>query len=61
MFFELEDIKRRHMPTWSNNNTTVWVPALDSTPTWNYQRGKLFRNSARCHDRFIRLWYPTIF
>lgn len=39
MFFELEDIKRRHMPTWSNNNTTVWVPALDSTPSWNYQRG----------------------
>lgn len=42
MFFELEDIKRRHMPAWSTNNVTMWVPALDSTPTWNYQRGTIF-------------------
>ena len=41
MFFELDDIKRRHMPAWSTNNVTQWTPALDSTYSWNYQRGKI--------------------
>lgn len=27
------------MPAWSNNNVTMWTTALDSTPSWNYQRG----------------------
>jgi hypothetical protein len=39
MFFELDDIKRRHMPNWSINNTTAWSPAMDSNLTWNFQRG----------------------
>jgi hypothetical protein len=55
MFFELEDIKRRHMPAWSTNNVTMWVPALDSTPTWNYQRGTIFYEFIRCHDWFVRM------
>jgi hypothetical protein len=42
MFFELDDIKRRHMPNWSNNNTTAWSPAIDSNLTWNFQRGIIF-------------------
>ncbi len=59
MFFELEDVKRRHMPAWSNNNVTMWTPALDSTPTWNYQRGN-FLTHLRCYDWFVRLRYPAI-
>lgn len=39
MFFELEDIRRRRLPTWTLNNTTGWHAAVDSTPSWNYQRG----------------------
>lgn len=39
MFFELEDVKRRHNPSWWTNNVTHWHTAVDSTPSWNYQRG----------------------
>ena len=39
MFFELEDVRRRHNPTWWTNNVTAWVTPPDSTPSWNYQRG----------------------
>lgn len=39
MFFELEDIKRRHMPNWNTDNVTQWTDTYDSTPSWNYQRG----------------------
>jgi hypothetical protein len=40
MFFELEDIKHRHNPHWWTNNVTGWHTAVDSTPSWNYQRGE---------------------
>ena len=40
MFFELDDVQRRHNPTWWTNNVTAWTRAVDSTPSWNYQRGK---------------------
>lgn len=39
MFFELDDIRRRRLPTWTLNNVTGWHTAVDSTPSWNYQRG----------------------
>jgi len=45
MFFELEDIRRRRQPTWGLNNTTGWHTAVDSTVSWNMQRGKLIRLS----------------
>ena len=41
MFFELDDVQRRHNPTWWTNNVTSWTRAVDSTPSWNYQRGKV--------------------
>lgn len=47
MFFELEDIRRRRMPTFGLNNTTGWHTAVDSTPSWNYQRGKRTLNRRR--------------
>ncbi len=47
MFFELDDVKRRHNPSWWTNNVTHWTTAVDSTPSWNYQRGKSLGN-----DRF---------
>jgi len=39
MFFELDDVQRRHNPTWWTNNVTAWHTAVDSTPSWNFQRG----------------------
>lgn len=39
MFFEFEDIRKRRMPSWGLHNTTGWHTAVDSTPSWNYQRG----------------------
>ena len=42
MFFEFEDIRKRRQPTWGLNNTTGFHNAVDSTPTWNYQRGIYF-------------------
>ena len=42
MFFEFEDIRKRRQPTWGLNNTTGFHHAVDSTPTWNYQRGIYF-------------------
>ena len=39
MFFGLDDVQRRHNPTWWTNNVTAWHTAVDSTPSWNYQRG----------------------
>ena len=41
MFFELEDIQRRHSPYWDLTNVTGWTNATDSTVSWNYQRGLL--------------------
>lgn len=59
MFFELEDVKRRHMPMWNTNNVTMWVAAPDSTPSWNLQRGSNLYNK-RCRYRTFRLFSPTI-
>ena len=39
MFFELEDIQRRHSPYWDLTNVTGWTNALDATPGWSYERG----------------------
>lgn len=36
MFFELEDIKRRHSLYWDIYNTESWVEAPDNTLSWNY-------------------------
>lgn len=47
------------MPAWWTNNVTAWTPAIDSTPSWNLQRG-ITNNKNRIHDRIIRLLCPTI-
>ena len=39
MFFELEDIKRRHSLYSDIYNVSSWSPATDSSFGWNYQRG----------------------
>ena len=39
MFFELDDIKRRHSTYYDIYNVNGWVRAPDSTLSWNYQRG----------------------
>lgn len=49
MFFELEDIRRRRQPTWGLNNTTGWHTAVDSTVSWNMQRGNHFPSSRFPH------------
>jgi hypothetical protein len=60
MFFELDDIKRRHMPQWFVHNVTAWTPSLDSSYTWNYQRGNIIKLIYRYHGWPIRRSYPTI-
>ena len=44
MFFELWNIQRRHSPYSDLSNTTGWHTAIDSTPSWNYQRGTIYIN-----------------
>jgi hypothetical protein len=39
MFFELEDVRRRRQTTWGLANQSGWHTAVDSTLSWNYQRG----------------------
>jgi len=39
MFFELEDIKRRHSPYWDAHNVHSWVRTPDSTHSWMIERG----------------------
>jgi hypothetical protein len=34
MFFELEDIKRRHSPYWDCHNVHSWVRTPDATTSW---------------------------
>jgi len=54
MFFELDDVQRRHNPSWWTNNVTTWTTAVDSTPSWNYQRGTqiyIFRFDHRINRR----------
>ena len=59
MFFELEDIRRRRMPTWTLNNTTGWHTAVDSTPSWNYQRG-ILALKLRYHGRSSHRLFPAV-
>lgn len=39
MFFELDDIKRRHSAYWDVYNAFSYTPAPDNHYSWNYQRG----------------------
>ncbi len=39
MFFELEDVKRRHSLYWDIYNVSGWVKPPDSTLENNYKRG----------------------
>jgi len=39
MFFELDDIKRRHSLYWDIYNTQGFAQTPDSTNSWNYKRG----------------------
>jgi len=39
MFFELDDIKRRHTLYWDIYNVESWVESPENTMSWNYQRG----------------------
>jgi len=41
MYFELDDIKRRHSPYFDVYNTFSWVTTPESTLSWNYQRGAI--------------------
>lgn len=36
MFFELEDIKRRHSHYWDLYNVGGWVRPADNSASWNY-------------------------
>lgn len=39
MFFELDDIQRRHSAYWDVYNAFSYTPTPDNTYSWNYQRG----------------------
>jgi len=60
MFFELDDVQRRHNPSWWTNNVTTWTTAVDSTPSWNFQRGNIIK-IYRFDHRFDSWTSSTIF
>jgi len=39
MYFELEDVKRRHSAYWDLYNDNTWTSISDSTLSWNLKRG----------------------
>jgi hypothetical protein len=41
MYFEIDDIKRRHSPYFDTYNTWSWVTTPENTMWWNYQRGAM--------------------
>jgi len=41
MFFELDDIKRRHSPYFDVYNVFSWITTPESQLSWNYQRGAI--------------------
>ena len=45
MFFELEDISRRHSPYFYQSNAGGWHTADDSTPSNNFKRGTFYLKS----------------
>lgn len=53
MFFELEDIKRRHSNYYDIYNVGGWVTAPDSTLSWNYARGAMVGVTASLFNEFI--------
>lgn len=53
MFFELDDIKRRHSNYYDIYNVGGWVSAPDSTLRWNYLRGFMVGVSAMMLNEFV--------
>lgn len=45
MFFELENVKRRHSLYWDVHNEG-WTKAPDSTMSWNIKRGIMIGTTA---------------
>ena len=41
MFFELDDIKRRHSYTFDVYNVFSWIDTPENKLTWNWQRGAI--------------------
>ena len=52
MFFELDDIKRRHSNYYDIYNVGGWVTAPDSTFSWNYVRGAMIGVTAALLNEF---------
>jgi solute carrier family 25 oxoglutarate transporter 11 len=53
MFFELDDIKRRHSNYYDIYNVNGWVRTPDSTLSWNLQRGVITGITASLINEFI--------
>jgi solute carrier family 25 oxoglutarate transporter 11 len=53
MFFELDDIKRRHSNYYDIYNVGGWVTAPDSTFRWNYARGFMVGVTATFLNEFV--------
>lgn len=53
MFFELDDIKRRHSNYYDIYNVGGWVTAPDSTLRWNYLRGLMVGLTASFFNEFV--------
>jgi len=41
MYFELDDIKRRHSPYYDVYNAFSWITSPENNMWWNYQRGAI--------------------
>lgn len=59
MFFELEDIKRRHSLYWDIYNVEGWVTPPDSTLSWNFTRGAITGLTASYFQEFFTSFHES--
>ncbi len=59
MFFELEDVKRRHSLYWDIYNVSGWVKPPDSTFENNYKRGLITGLTAAFTQELTTSFYAS--
>lgn len=59
MYFELDDIQRRHSLYFDSHNIGGWVKAPDSTFSWNYERGAIIGVTSMMLNEYIKTFAYT--
>ena len=60
MYFELDDIRRRHNLYWDTGNTGGWVRAPDVSISWNYERGAIIGVSAMLINETLKTYSNSV-